>query len=29
LKMDYCRHRGMSKAHQIAYLKWYCYLKNA
>jgi hypothetical protein len=29
LKADYRRHRGMSKAHRIAYLQWYCYLKNA
>ena len=29
LKADYQRHRGMSKQHKLAYLKWYCYFKNS
>ena len=28
LKADFRRHRGLSKAHKIAYLKWYCFFKN-
>ncbi len=28
LKADYQRHRGLSPAHKIAYIHWYCYLKN-
>ena len=29
LKADYQRHRGMSKQHKVAYLKWYCHFKNS
>lgn len=28
LKLDYRRHRGLSKEHRINYLNWYCYFKN-
>jgi len=28
LKADFYRHRGLSEAHKINYLHWYCYLKN-
>jgi hypothetical protein len=28
LKADYQRHRGLSKVHRIAYLRWYSYFKN-
>lgn len=28
LKTDYQRHRGLSKAHRIQYIHWYCYFKN-
>lgn len=29
LKADYRRHRGLSQANKIQYLKWYCYYKNS
>jgi len=29
LKSDYRRHRGLTKAHRIQYIKWYCYFGNA
>ena len=28
LKHHYRRHRGLTERHKIAYLKWFCYLKN-
>jgi transposase-like protein len=28
LKHHYRRHRGLTEEHKIAYLKWFCYLKN-
>jgi hypothetical protein len=28
LKTDYQRHRGLTKAHRIQYIHWYCYFKN-
>lgn len=28
LKADYQRHRGLTKASRIRYIKWYCYFKN-
>jgi transposase-like protein len=28
LKLDYRRHRGLTKEHRISYLNWYCYFKN-
>lgn len=28
LKSDYRRHRGLSRAHKLQYLHWYCYFKN-
>jgi transposase-like protein len=28
LKADYRRHRGLTAAHRISYLHWYCYFKN-
>lgn len=28
LKSDYRRHRGLTKAHRIAFLEWYCYFQN-
>jgi len=28
LKTDYQRHRGLTKAHRIGYIHWYCYFKN-
>ena len=29
LKLDYRRHRGLTKEHRISYLNWYCYFKNS
>ena len=29
LKTDYQRHRGLTKAHRIKYIQWYCYYKNS
>lgn len=28
LKSDYQRHRGLTKAHRIQYIRWYCYFNN-
>ena len=28
IKLDYPRHRGISKEHRKSYLNWYCYFKN-
>lgn len=28
LKADYRRHRGLSREHKLAYLRWYCYFEN-
>lgn len=28
LKLDYPRHRGLTKEHRKSYLNWYCYFKN-